>query len=204
MKMKAYADFDAYLADRGPGQKAIIRKLRAFVKKTAPSLDEAVKSAASDRLVVSSAVGLFAELPASYREGLLEIDGVKSVNRWSWFGGVYKDPKNFFPRMGVDLETLLAQYPEIVVPADQRAALLAERRACLVGTGLVQKFGIAVGDTVEKGQRLVILEAMKMQHEMVAAIAGRLAQVMVKPGDQVATRQVLAVVEPPAGPRTDR
>ena len=62
----------------------------------------------------------------------------------------------------------------------------------------------AVGDTVEKGQRLVILEAMKMQHEMVAATAGRLAQVMVKPGDQVATRQVLAVVEPPAGPRTDR
>ena len=43
MKMKAYADFDAYLADRAPWQKAIIKKVRAFVKKTSPSLDEAVK-----------------------------------------------------------------------------------------------------------------------------------------------------------------
>ena len=43
MKMKAYPSFDAYLADRLPWQKAIVRKLRAFVKKTSPSLAESVK-----------------------------------------------------------------------------------------------------------------------------------------------------------------
>jgi geranyl-CoA carboxylase alpha subunit len=52
----------------------------------------------------------------------------------------------------------------------------------------------AVGDRVEKGQRILVLEAMKMQHELVAQVAGTLAQLAVKPGDQVATRQVLAVV----------
>jgi len=41
--MKAYADFDAYQADQGAMQKSVIRKLRAFVKKTSPSLDESVK-----------------------------------------------------------------------------------------------------------------------------------------------------------------
>ncbi len=50
------------------------------------------------------------------------------------------------------------------------------------------------GDAVTKGQRLIVLEAMKMQHELVAGRAGRLAQVPVKVGDQVATRQLLAAL----------
>jgi geranyl-CoA carboxylase alpha subunit len=54
-----------------------------------------------------------------------------------------------------------------------------------------------VGDRVEKGQRIVVLEAMKMQHEIVASIAGTLEAVAVRTGDQVATRQVLAQVAAP-------
>lgn len=43
MKMKSYADFDAYLADQAPRQRAIIRALRGFVKREAPHLEESVK-----------------------------------------------------------------------------------------------------------------------------------------------------------------
>ena len=50
------------------------------------------------------------------------------------------------------------------------------------------------GETVSKGQRIVILEAMKMQHEIVAPRDGALASVNVAEGDQVATRQVLAAL----------
>jgi geranyl-CoA carboxylase alpha subunit len=50
---------------------------------------------------------------------------------------------------------------------------------------------VAEGDTVEKGQRLVIVEAMKMQHEMTAQVPGRVARLAVKAGDQVAARQLL-------------
>lgn len=42
-KMKAYATFDLYLADQPPKNRAIIRALRAFVRSTAPKLEEAVK-----------------------------------------------------------------------------------------------------------------------------------------------------------------
>ena len=42
-KMKAYASFDLYLADQPARNRAIIRALRAFVKKTAPELEESVK-----------------------------------------------------------------------------------------------------------------------------------------------------------------
>ena len=42
-KMKAYATFDLYLADQPPKNRTIIKALRAFVKRTAPKLEELVK-----------------------------------------------------------------------------------------------------------------------------------------------------------------
>src|SRR5262247_1668 len=42
-KMKAYATFDRYLADQPPKNRAIIKALRAFVKRCAPKLEESVK-----------------------------------------------------------------------------------------------------------------------------------------------------------------
>ena len=42
-KMKAYANFDAYLEAQSPKNQAIIRALRTFVKRIAPKLTEAVK-----------------------------------------------------------------------------------------------------------------------------------------------------------------
>jgi len=43
MKMKVYETFDLYLADQPPKNKTIIKALRAFVKRTAPKLEESVK-----------------------------------------------------------------------------------------------------------------------------------------------------------------
>lgn len=42
-KMKSYATFDDYLAAQSPENRKIIRELRAFVKRTAPRLEESVK-----------------------------------------------------------------------------------------------------------------------------------------------------------------
>jgi len=50
---------------------------------------------------------------------------------------------------------------------------------------------VAEGEAVAKGQRLVVVEAMKMQHEIVAHAGGRVARLAVKVGDQVANRQIL-------------
>jgi geranyl-CoA carboxylase alpha subunit len=52
------------------------------------------------------------------------------------------------------------------------------------------------GDPVAKGQRVVVLEAMKMQHEISAERAGIIDKILVKPGDQVATRQLLVELKP--------
>ena len=51
------------------------------------------------------------------------------------------------------------------------------------------------GDMVEKGQGLVIVEAMKMENEVRCPINGEVKEVRVKPGDAVEAGAVLAVVE---------
>jgi geranyl-CoA carboxylase alpha subunit len=62
--------------------------------------------------------------------------------------------------------------------------------------------GVIVGilakpdDPVAKGQCVVVLEAMKMQHEIVAERDGTIDKIFVKPGDQVATRQLLVKLKP--------
>jgi 3-methylcrotonyl-CoA carboxylase alpha subunit len=67
---------------------------------------------------------------------------------------------------------------------------------------------VRVGDEVEKGQRLAILEAMKMEHALVAPAAGEVAEVGAEAGDQVAEGARLIVLKseeaagapPPAAP----
>jgi putative ABC transport system permease protein len=119
-----------------------------FLRSIVTTLSEAVRNASTNRLTVQSAVSLFAELPAYYRDAIAQTPGVELVNRWSWFGGTYRDPSFFFPRMAVDMDVLFREYPEISVPAEQRAAVLEDRRACLIGVGLAEKFGFRIGDTI--------------------------------------------------------
>lgn len=119
-----------------------------FLRSVVTSLDAAVKSVSADRLVVSSAVSLFSQLPASYREPIESIEGVRSVSRWTWFGGHWRDPKYFFPSLATDLDVFLAQFPEVLVDEDAKQALLSDRRGCLIGEGLAREHGFKVGDTI--------------------------------------------------------
>jgi geranyl-CoA carboxylase alpha subunit len=50
---------------------------------------------------------------------------------------------------------------------------------------------VKVGDVVEVGQTLAVLEAMKMEHPLKTAVAGTIAEVLVQAGDQVKSRQKL-------------
>ena len=50
---------------------------------------------------------------------------------------------------------------------------------------------VKVGDVVEVGQTLAVLEAMKMEHPLKAGVAGKISEVLVQAGDQVKGRQKL-------------
>ncbi|MBN7797937.1 acetyl/propionyl/methylcrotonyl-CoA carboxylase subunit alpha [Parahaliea mediterranea] len=57
--------------------------------------------------------------------------------------------------------------------------------------GSVLALRIAVGDTVEAGTELLVMEAMKMEHRLCAEVAGEVSAVMVSEGDQVAAGDLL-------------
>jgi propionyl-CoA carboxylase alpha chain len=54
---------------------------------------------------------------------------------------------------------------------------------------------VSVGDEVSAGQPLLVLEAMKMQHPVVAGTTGVVRSLDVVPGAQVDAGTVLAVIE---------
>ncbi len=58
----------------------------------------------------------------------------------------------------------------------------------------------APGHLVAAGQSLVIVEAMKLQHAHALPASGRVAQVLVREGDQVASGQILLRLETEKGP----
>jgi len=61
--------------------------------------------------------------------------------------------------------------------------------------GTVTMVNIGVGDHVEAGDCLVVLEAMKMEHRIIADAAGVIAEVRVAVGDSVDAHTVVAVLE---------
>jgi acetyl-CoA/propionyl-CoA carboxylase biotin carboxyl carrier protein len=60
--------------------------------------------------------------------------------------------------------------------------------------GTIVKTLVSVGDAVESGQAVVVLEAMKMENHVNADKAGTVAEVRVKAGDTVGTGDVLVVI----------
>ena len=65
--------------------------------------------------------------------------------------------------------------------------------------GKVVAVFVALGERVEKGQRLAVVEAMKMEHALVAPVSGEVVEVAAEPGAQVAEGTLLVhirTVEP--------
>ena len=57
---------------------------------------------------------------------------------------------------------------------------------------------VEMGQDIEMGQVVCIIEAMKLMNEIKSEIAGRIAEVLVQNGDPVEFGQPLFSVEPPA------
>ncbi|MEW6051106.1 MAG: FtsX-like permease family protein [Candidatus Zixiibacteriota bacterium] len=106
------------------------------------------EASSPNRLVTMNNVSIVFTLPLAYQSKIEAVPGVNTVAHAQWFGGVYIDAKNFFPKFAIEAEPYLKMYPEWVVPEDQKEAFLKERNAAMIGRKLADRFGWKVGDAV--------------------------------------------------------
>jgi putative ABC transport system permease protein len=99
------------------------------------------------RLITTSRLSITQPLPVSLLPRIEAVEGVKSVSYANWFGGIYQDPKNFFPNFAVS-PGFMEMYPEYKIPPEQLKAFYAERTGAIVGKALADRHGWKLGDTI--------------------------------------------------------
>jgi putative ABC transport system permease protein len=100
-----------------------------------------------DRLITTSKLSITQSLPYSLLSQIESVPGVATVAGAQWFGGIYQDPKNFFPNFAIG-PRFMALYPEYVLPPDQLTAFEATRTGAIVGDALAKQYGWKIGDTI--------------------------------------------------------
>ncbi|MDE2219814.1 MAG: ABC transporter permease, partial [Gammaproteobacteria bacterium] len=101
----------------------------------------------ANRLVTISKITFTMELPKSLQERIRAVPGVADVAYANWFGGIYQDPKNFFPNEAVS-PNFMDAYPEWRLSPAQRAAFRATRTGAVVGARLAKQFNWKLGDRI--------------------------------------------------------
>ena len=127
---------------------AIAVFLFASLRAVLDGFNAGAEASSSTRIVTIRSTSLMFQMPTSHVDGIRSTPGVQDVTWASWFGGIYKDPKNFFAQIAIDPEGYLRMYPEIVLTPEERKAFLEDRTACIVGDGLARIYGFKVGDKI--------------------------------------------------------
>src|ERR1039458_2172202 len=103
------------------------------------------------RLVARNRISYTVSMPLSYQAEIQHVPGVREVMVSQWFGGVYKDardPKNQFPRYGVEPGKLFTIFGEYHIPEDEEKAFEHDRTGCVIGRDLANTFHFKVGDRI--------------------------------------------------------
>ena len=91
-----------------------------------------------------------------------------------------------------DMRQTVLDWPTFDVGAADEAADGSAVRAPIIGR--VAKVFVAQGETVAKGDRVAVVEAMKMEHVLHAPRAGRIDKLAVREGDQVTLGALIATL----------
>jgi len=113
------------------------------------ALDAIIERQASNvRITVHHKAGLSYWLPFAYVHKLRNLPGVAAVNHYSWFGGVYDEPKNLFPNFAIDPDTVGQVWPEYGFDPGALERFRKIRNGALVGEQTMRKFHFRVGQEI--------------------------------------------------------
>jgi putative ABC transport system permease protein len=123
--------------------------LVTFLRTLVVELGRANPAAESTRrVVVRRLTSLQERMPESYRQKLERMPHIQSVAAMDWFGGIYREPKNFFANFALDHDKIFDMFPEIKVDESVQQAWLSQRSAAICGIKLAERFGWKVGDKI--------------------------------------------------------
>ena len=110
-----------------------------------------LKSAGASRLNTRHFVSVIFNLPKYYEARIGAIPGVKRVAAVNFFGGQrdINKPRDFFPNLAVEAENFLPMYPEYLLTPEQKQKFLQDRRGCIIGPALADKYQWKVGDKIQ-------------------------------------------------------
>ena len=103
------------------------------------------------RLVVRNRISITNFLPASYEQRIRQVQGVREVSVFQYFGGIYKDSrdmKNNFARFGVEPDKFFVVSPHYVIAEEQKRAFEKERTACIIGQAIADRLHFHLGDRI--------------------------------------------------------
>ncbi len=107
-----------------------------------------VETSSVNRLVTRNKISLIYSLPLSYRNKMLQVNGVSGVGYGLWYGGIYKDKKNFFAQFAINGLEYLEMYPEFLLTPEEKKAFEKDRNSAVAGQALVDRFGWKIGDVI--------------------------------------------------------
>ena len=175
------------------------------IRRTLRALDEMVVEGVATTIPADRAILEHPDFQAAthstrWVEDTLDLTGVRDSSRTADDGeptvrrdlGVEVDGRRFSVSMWVP----------------NQAAAVARRRSSRSGDGggsgdgnvtvpmqgTIVKVLVEVGDTVEAGDTICVLEAMKMENNITAETAGSVAEIRVAPGDSVGSGDIVAVI----------
>lgn len=95
----------------------------------------------------------------------------------------------------VDLDGRVYRFEDLTYRATSRASAGGDGVLRAPMSGSITALHVAADQVVARGDALAVLEAMKMEHQIVAPISGTLATVAVTAGQQVGARDILFVIK---------
>lgn len=100
------------------------------------------------RLMSRHSVSLAFLLPIGDIQRIQTVPGVKAVMPFTWFGGIYKEEKNFFANFAVDPRNLKEIYPELKMSDAEWQAFISDRQGAVVGKKLQILYGFTPGQRI--------------------------------------------------------
>lgn len=102
----------------------------------------------ANRIVSRNNISITFPLPLAFKERIASVEGVTALTFANWFGGIYKNPSEFFAQFAVDPDTYFSVYPEYRVSESEMAAFKSDRAGCIVGKKLAERYGWKMGDVI--------------------------------------------------------